>query len=77
MDQDSKFMSSLMTYLLNKFGIKTKIVAPYNYQSLQTKHRIKLLSCILDKTPYKFGSEVAKVFVTCNICIQQHLIHQI
>ena len=28
MDQDSAFMSSLMTYLLNKFGIKIKRVVP-------------------------------------------------
>ena len=28
MDQESAFMSSLMTYLLNKFGIKIKTVAP-------------------------------------------------
>ena len=34
MDQDSAFMSSLMTYLLNKFGIKIRTVAPYNHQSL-------------------------------------------
>ena len=31
MDQDSVFMSSIMTYLLNKFGIKIKTVAPYNH----------------------------------------------
>ena len=49
MDQDSAFMSSLMTYLLNKFGIKIKTVVPYNYQSLQAEHEIKLLSCILNK----------------------------
>ena len=49
MDQDSAFMSSLMTYLLNKFGIKIKTVAPYNNQSLQAEHGIKLLSCILTK----------------------------
>ena len=49
MDQESPFMSSLMTYLLNKFGIKIKTVAPYNHQSLQAKHRIKSLSCILTK----------------------------
>ena len=49
MDQDSAFMSSLMTYLLNKFGIKIKTVAPYNHQSLQAKDGIKLLSCILTK----------------------------
>ena len=34
MDQDSAFMSSLMTYLLTKFNIKIRIVAPYNHQSL-------------------------------------------
>ena len=34
MDQDSAFMSSLMNYLLNKFHIKIKTVAPYNHQSL-------------------------------------------
>ena len=31
MDQDSVFMFSLMTYLLNKFNIKIRIVAPYNH----------------------------------------------
>ena len=49
MNQDSAFMSSLMTYLLNKIGIKIKTVAPYNHQSLQAKQGIKLLSCILTK----------------------------
>ena len=49
MDQDSVFMFSLMTYLINKFGIKIKIVAPYNHQSLQAEHGIKSLSCILTK----------------------------
>ena len=49
MDQDSPFMSSLMTYLLNKFAIKIKTVAPYNHQSLQAEHGIKLLSCIPTK----------------------------
>ena len=34
MDQDSAFMSSLMTYLFHKFDIKIKTVAPYNCQSL-------------------------------------------
>ena len=47
MDQDSTFMSSLMTYLLNKFNIKIWTAAPYNYQSLQVEHRIKSLSTIL------------------------------
>ena len=48
MDQDSTFMSSLMTYLLHKFNIKIKTVAPYN-QSLQAEHGIKSLSHILTK----------------------------
>ena len=47
MDQDSAFMSSLMTYLFCKFDIKIKTVAPYNHQSLQAEHGIKSFSCIL------------------------------
>ena len=49
MDQDSAFMSSLMTYLFHKFDIKIKTVAPYNHQSLQAEHGIKSLSYILSK----------------------------
>ena len=49
MDQDSVFMSSLMTYLLNKFNIKIKTVATYNHQSFQAEHDIKSLSNILTK----------------------------
>ena len=49
MDQDSAFMSSLMTYLLHKFDIKIKTVAPYNHQFLQAENGIKSLSCILTK----------------------------
>ena len=49
MDEDSAFMSLLMTYLLNKFNIKIRTVAPYNQQSLQTEHGIKSLSTILTK----------------------------
>ena len=49
MDQDSAFMSSLMTYPFHKFDIKIKTVAPYNHQSLQAEHGIKSLSCILTK----------------------------
>ena len=44
MDQDSAFMSSLIMYLLNKFKIKIRTVAPYNHQSLQVKNGIKSLS---------------------------------
>ena len=47
MDEDSAFMSSLMNYLFNKFNIKIKMVAPYNHQSLQAEHGIKLLSNML------------------------------
>ena len=49
MDQDSAFMSSLMTYLFNTFNIKIRTVAPYYYQSLQAEHGIKSLSTILTK----------------------------
>ena len=49
MDQDSAFMSMLMNYLFKKLNIKIKMVAPYNYQSLQADHGIKSLSMILTK----------------------------
>ena len=49
MDQDSAFMSSLMAYLLHKFDIKIKTVAPYIHQSFQAEHGIKSLSLILTK----------------------------
>ena len=49
MDQDSAFMSSLMTYLFHKFNINIKTVAPYNHQSLHAEHGIKSLTCILTK----------------------------
>ena len=41
MDQDSAFMSSLMSYLFRKFEIKVKTVAPYNHQSLQAEYGMK------------------------------------
>ena len=49
MDQDSTFMSSLMTYLFHKFDIKIKTVAPYDHQSLQAEHGFKSLFCVLTK----------------------------
>ena len=49
MDHDRPFMSSLMTYLLDKFNIKFKTVVPYNHQSLQAEHGIRSLSNILSK----------------------------
>ena len=54
MDSDSVFMSSLMSYLFKRLGIK-KTVAPYNHQSLQAKHGIKSLSTILTKHLTKSG----------------------
>ena len=49
MDQDSAFMSTLMSYLLKRLGIKIKTVGPYSDQSLQAEHGIKSLSSILTK----------------------------
>ena len=49
MDQDSAFMSSLMSYLFRKLGITIKAVGPYNHKSLQAEHGIKFLSNILSK----------------------------
>ena len=48
-DQDSTSMSSLIAYILDKFNIKIKTVAPYNHQYLQAEHGIKLLTHILTK----------------------------
>ena len=57
MDQDSACMYSLMTYLLNKFNIRIKTVAPYNHQSLQAEHGIKSLSNILTKPSTNSGQK--------------------
>ena len=69
MDQDSTFMSSLMTYLFHKFDIKIKTVAPYNHQSLQAEHKIKSLSGIQTKHLHQLGTNVDKISVSGNICI--------
>ena len=49
MDQDSAFMSSLMTYLFQRLDIKIKTIAPFNHQSIQVEHGIKSLTHILTK----------------------------
>ena len=49
MDQDSAFMSSLISYLFHRLNIKIKTIGPYNHQSLEVEHRIKSLTCILTK----------------------------
>ena len=69
-DQDSALMSSLMTYLLAKFNIKIRTVAPYNHQSLQAKHAIKSLSTILSKHLTNLGPIWPKIFAFGYFCIQ-------
>ena len=49
MDQNSMFMSSLMSYLFKKLGSGIKTVGPYNHKSLQAEHGTKSLSNILSK----------------------------
>ena len=78
MDQDSAFMSSLMSYLFKKLGIKIKTVGPYNHQSLQVENGIKSLSNILTKhltghglTWHKFlslGTFAYNIFNSPNLC---------
>ena len=55
MDLYSAFVSSLMSYLFKRLGIKIKTVVPYNHQSLQAEHGIKSLSNILTKHLTKSG----------------------
>ena len=70
MDQDSAFMSSLMTYLFHKCNIKIRMIAPSNHQSLQAEHRIQSLPRILTKHLTSLGHMWTKISVTSNICIQ-------
>ena len=60
MDQDSVFMSSLMSYIFQRLNIKIKTIAPYNHQSLQAEHGIKSLSHILTKHLTGLGQKWAK-----------------
>ena len=60
MDQDSAFMSSLMSYLFHRLNIKVKTIAPYNCQSLQAEHRIKSLTRILTKHLTGLGQMLTK-----------------
>ena len=62
MDQDSAFMSSLMTYLFHRLNIKIKMIAPYNHQSLQAEHGIKSLTHILTKHLTSLGQMWTKYF---------------
>ena len=49
MDQDSVFMSYLISYLFKKLKITIKTVGPYNHKALQAEHCKKFLSNILSK----------------------------
>ena len=59
MDQDSAFMSSLMSSLFKKFGINIKTVGPYNHKLLQAEHGIKSLSNITVQTFDRSGTNIA------------------
>ena len=74
MDQDSAFMSLLMTYILNKFNVKIRTVAPYNHQSLQAEHSIEIPVNYPSQTSNQLRSDVAKIFAFGCICIQ-HIQH--
>ena len=69
MDQDSAFMSSLMTYFLAKFNIKIRTVAPYNHQSLQAEHGIKSLSTIHTKHLTNLGQMWPR-YLFAYFCVQ-------
>ena len=58
MNEDSVFLSSLMNYLFQKFGIKIETVAPCNHLSLQAEHGIK--SLYITETIDRFMSNVDK-----------------
>ena len=49
LDQDSAFLSTIMSHLFKRLSIKIKTVPPFNHQSLQAGHGIKSLSSILTK----------------------------
>ena len=76
MDQDSTFMSSLMTYLVNKFNIRIKTVVPYNHQPLQAEHGIKSLSTTLTKHLTNLGQMCQNIYPWLPLLII-HLIIQL
>ena len=74
MDQDSAFMSSLMSYLFKKLGISIKTVGPYNHNSLQAEHDIRVL---VKYTLQMFdwpGTIMAQISVTSPIHLQ-YILH--
>ena len=69
-------MSSLKTYLLNKFNIKVRTVSPYNHQSIQTEDGIKSLSTILAKHLTNLGRCGQNIYLWLHLHIT-HLTQQI
>ena len=69
MDQDSAFISLLVTYLFHRLYIKIKTIAPYNHQSLQAEHGIKSLTCILTKHLTGLGQMWDKILIISYLCI--------
>ena len=72
MDQDSAFMSSLMTYLFHKFNIRIKTAAPYYHQSLQAEHWINLLTHILTKHLTSLRQMWTKYLSLAMFCLQHN-----
>ena len=70
MDQDSAFMSSLMSYLFKTLKITIKTVGPYNHKSLQAEHSIKSLSNILAKHLTGQGQMWHKFLSLADILVQ-------
>ena len=68
LDQDSAFMSSLMSHLFHRLNIKIKTIVPYNHQSLQAEHGIKSFTHILTKHLTGLG-DVDKISIFSHLCI--------
>ena len=69
MDQDSAFMSTIMSHLFKRLNLKIKTVAPFNHQSLQAEHGIKSLSSILTKNLTEQGQMWPKIPTISNISL--------
>ena len=73
MDQDSAFMSSLMSYLFKTLKITIKTLSPYNHKLLQAEHGIKSLSNIMSKCLTDDGTNVAQFFCFLSCFLIQHI----
>ena len=69
MDTDSAFMSLLINYIFKNFDVKIKTIAPYNHQSLQAQHDIKVFIYNINLAFGRFRSDVAKILIISNVCI--------